>query len=301
MRSVRGISLRSHSPGYMSAAKVLARKYLGNHFYGQGTKTYNWLKKLPGLVDPLPDFLIIGTQKGGTTSLYNYLTTHPRIYPARTKEILFFDYKFTKGQTWYRSHFSFFSKLKTVTLTGEASPDYLYHPHAARRIATLLPNVKLIVLLRNPVDRAISYYWWEVKGRHESLPMHAAFHTEDERIHSGRQKVMKNRHYYSFAHEHFSYLDRGKYAEQLERYFCYFERENMLILRSEDFFSDTQKEFDKVLQFLGLPAYRLAKPKPKNTGTYRRKTDPELKQYLAEYFQPYNQKLYELLHFDFDW
>src|SRR5437764_5111475 len=123
----------------------------------------------------LPDFLIIGTQRGGTTSLYHYLKTHPCVQLANTKDTHFFDKKFNKGLSWYRGHFpTRLGKYYTQRVrqqpfvTGEASPSYLFHPHAPGRVAQLLPSARLIVLLRNPVDRAYSQYFHAVKLGHES-------------------------------------------------------------------------------------------------------------------------------------
>ena len=124
----------------------------------------------------LPDFLIIGTQRGGTTSLYHYLQAHPCIRPASTKEVHFFDTKFHKGLAWYRGHFPTRIEQSSVNrlhghslMTGEATALYLFHPHAPKRVAKALPFVKLIVLLRNPVDRALSHYYHAIKHGYETL------------------------------------------------------------------------------------------------------------------------------------
>jgi len=125
----------------------------------------------------LPDFIIIGVQRGGTTSLYKYMTKHPKIIPALKKEIHFFDNKFGKGLSWYESQFMqnpFFCLLKRKrksedTITGEASPYYIYHPHVPKRISKILPNVKLIAILRNPIERAFSHYNHEVRLGAEKL------------------------------------------------------------------------------------------------------------------------------------
>ena len=139
----------------------------------------------------LPDFLIIGTQRGGTTSLYNYLVEHPGIGAASIKEVHFFDTPhFKQGLAWYRGHFpSAFQRyyversLKHGFVTGEASPYYLFHPHAPKRVAGLMPQMKLIVMLRNPVDRAYSHYHHEVAGGHEKLAtFEEAIACEDERL-----------------------------------------------------------------------------------------------------------------------
>src|SRR5437879_9845243 len=132
--------------------------------------TTNWIRLLP-------DFIIIGTQRGGTTSLYSYLASHPSVGPASTKEVHFFDNKYTKGLAWYRAHFpSAIEKYyaehiqKRKFITGESSPYYLFHPHVPKRVAKDVPHAKFIVLLRNPVDRAYSQYNHAVDGGRETVP-----------------------------------------------------------------------------------------------------------------------------------
>src|SRR5229473_3108964 len=145
----------------------------------------------------LPDFVIIGTQRGGTTSLYNYLAEHPSIGAASIKEVHFFDTShYKQGLAWYRAHFPPFVQKyytqhvqKQAFITGEASPYYLFHPFAARRMANSLPHVKLIVMLRNPVDRAYSHFYHELEGGHETLPKGTVLDIEERRLlrgYSGR-------------------------------------------------------------------------------------------------------------------
>src|SRR2546423_13513556 len=125
----------------------------------------NLFRRLTHKIRIIPDFLIIGGQKCGTTSLYYYLIEHPNIAPAVRKQMHFFDNRFKKGFGWYKSNFpTIFSKWyktflhKQKFVSGEATPYYLFHPLAASRVHQFLPDVKLIVLLRNPVNRAYSHY-----------------------------------------------------------------------------------------------------------------------------------------------
>jgi hypothetical protein len=157
------------------------------------------LKRL--ITSPLrlkPNFIIIGAQRCGTTSLYNYLTRHPSILPARVKEVHYFDYKSYRGLLWYKANFPMLThklkryiKQKTI-ITGEASPFYLYHPHAFKRIAQVLPNIKLIVILRNPVDRALSHYIHEVNNlKKEWLSFDKAIQMEEIRIREERKEILE--------------------------------------------------------------------------------------------------------------
>ena len=121
---------------------------------------------LTGPFHLLPDYLIIGAQKCGTGSLYRYLNQHPRIKSGITKEVRFFDKYYNRGINWYRVFFPFKDLLGRKYLTGDATPRYLDHPHAPKRVKEIIPNVKFIVLLRNPIDRAYSMYNMRVsRGR----------------------------------------------------------------------------------------------------------------------------------------
>ena len=248
------------------------------------------MKKLKG-----PDFLIIGTQKGGTNSLYNYLIQHPKVAPASGKEIHYFDFNFDKGLDWYQSQFA---DVAPDIITGEGSPYYLYHPLVAPRLYDLYPQVKLIVLLRNPVERAISHYYWEVKIGCESLSLAEAIASESTRLAGETEKIVQEGTYYSFNHQHYSYLARGIYVEQLQNWMKVFPREQFLILKSEDFFDRPAATMEKVEKFLELPSHKLDEYIPYNQNNYPPVSDAIYRE-LTEYFQPYNQRLSEELGIDF--
>ena len=265
-----------------------------------------------GITSPLrllPDFLVIGTQRGGTTSLYHYLEELPCIAPATTKEIHFFDRRFNKGLAWYRGHFP--TRLerqyeqrfhKRAFVTGEASPSYLFHPHVPRRIARALPHVKLIVLLRNPVDRAYSQYYHAVELGLETLSFEAAIKDEEERTARERAKIMQDEHYESYAFKHLSYLSRGIYVDQLQTWMSLFPREQFLILKSEDFYADPASSVKQVLSFLDIPESEMKEQSYKqyNNTTYS-SMDSVLRKRLVEYFEPHNARLYDFLGIDFGW
>ncbi len=127
---------------------------------------FSWIyRRLTSGSRRLPDFIILGAQRAGTSSLYYYLSQHPQILPAVRKELHFFDDHYRRGLGWYRSQFP--TRGARGTITGEATPYYLSHPHAPARIQRLLPQARLIVLLRNPVERAISHYFFEVSHQRE--------------------------------------------------------------------------------------------------------------------------------------
>ena len=257
----------------------------------------------------MPDFIIIGTQKGGTTSLYRYLIEHPCIAPIYIKEPHFFDIYFYKGLHWYRSHFptaveKYYVRhiQKHDLITGEASPYYLFHPQAARRVAKTLPKARFIVLLRNPVDRAYSQYQHQTRQEGvEPLTFEEALACEEKRLAGEEEKLLKDEKYFSFNHRHYSYLARSKYIEQLPTWMSIFPGEQFLILRSEDLYTDPKAIVKQTLEFLDLPTSGLSTEyKPFNDARYAQMA-PATRERLVEYFKPYNARLYEFLGRDFGW
>jgi Sulfotransferase domain len=280
------------------------------------TSTTPLLEKLyRGITTParlLPDFLIIGTQRGGTTSLYRHLKSHPCMGAASNKDLHFFDRRFHKGLMWYRGHFptrlekAYVRQVyKRPFVTGEASPSYLFHPYAPKRVAQVLPNVKLIVLLRNPVSRAYSQYHHAVELGFERLSFEEAIQVEEERTAKEREKILQDELYYSEEYKHRSYLSKGIYVEQLQAWMDLFPREQFLIIKSEEFYADPAATFKQVLSFLNLPEAEVEMGKKEfkqyNTNTYSSKIDPVVRARLIEYFEPHNARLYEYLGIDFGW
>jgi len=249
----------------------------------------------------LIDFIIIGAQRCGTTSLYNYLIGHPKISSALNKEVHFFDINYNKGIDWYWKQFPTVSEKvnsNEKSITGESTPYYLFHPLIAKRIFKHLPRIKLIVLLRNPVDRAYSHFSHVVRAGNEPLSFDEAIKKEPERLKGLEEKIYQ--YQYSFNHHKFSYLSRGIYADQLERYLQLFKKEQMLILKSEDFFASPQKVLNRVFSFLGISNSELSDFEKFNFGN-NPPIDEKTRNYLTEYFRPHNERLSELLGSDFGW
>jgi hypothetical protein len=220
-----------------------ARKVLrgGYRAYGRATASLR----------PLPDFLILGAQKAGTTALYAYLRWHPEITGPSFKEVSFFDRHYAKGERWYRAHMPV---RRRRSLVGEASPSYLFHPLAPQRIAGMLPDARLIAILRNPVDRAFSHYQHEVALGREPLSFEDAVDREGERMRGELERMLRDPSYFSVAWWNYTYLARGRYAEQLERWFASFPREQLLVLFTEELAADTAATYRRVLEFLGVGA-----------------------------------------------
>lgn len=246
-----------------------------------------------------PHFMILGTQKGGTNSLYQYLCQHPQILPATQKEIHFFTLYYQKGIDWYRSQFPSTAD-GNLLLTGEGTPYYLFHPCVPQRVYHHFPNLKFIVLLRNPINRAISHYYWEVNLGYEMLSLKDALLQEPERLRGETEKLLADETYYSHNHQHYSYLSRGIYVEQLQNWMNVFPREQFLIVQSEDLASQSPKTLNQVFEFLDLPPYQLTNYKKYNVGDYPN-VSLDIRQYLAEYFLPYNDKLIELIGQGLTW
>ena len=257
----------------------------------------------------LPSFIIIGGQRCGTTTLYNYLIRHPQVRIASlVKEIHYFDLHYAKGQNWYQAHFPL--KLykhyaqwirQTPIQTIEASPYYIFHPHTPRRLAAIAPQTKLILLLRHPVDRAYSHYYHETRWGYEHLPtFEAAIDQEEQRMANEWAKIESDENYYSFAHHHYTYLARGIYLPQIQHWLKFFKREQLLILSSEEFYQQTAATFQKILAFLELSPWQPSQFKNFNQAD-NPNIDPQLRQRLLAHFQPHNRLLFDFLGTEFNW
>jgi hypothetical protein len=264
-------------------------------------------RTLTGSIRLMPDFIIIGAQKCGTTSLYQYLVKHPYIVSATRKQMHFFDNNFSKGITWYRSNFPssvykyYFRQMhKQNFVTGEATPYYIFHPLAPKRISKFVPHARFILLVRNPVDRAYSHYNQGLRKGYETLTLEEALEKEPERLAGEVEKMFADENYYSFNHQRYTYQSRGIYADQLKAWFEYFPKEQFLILESDEFYSNPSTTLKQILAFLELPSWELKEYKNYNLGNYS-KMDDSMRKRLIDYFKPHNQRLYDLLGRRFDW
>lgn len=295
----------TQSPNSLASNRLKIRYGIKNHNKLQSLlySLYKLYYSSTGNLHNLPNYLIIGAAKCGTSSLYEYLTQHPSINPALGKEINFFDMHYSKGINWYRSYFpfkNFFTKKNSIT--GEATPRYLDHPHAAKRVYDLIPSVKIIVLLRNPVDRAYSHWNMMVAHKREDLSFSEAIENEKSRISDFFEQMQNNKEYYSKDYFWYGYLERGLYAKKIKHWMNFIPKEQFLVLQSEDFFRNTSDVYNHVLEFLDLPKRNLIKYDKFRKGSYKKqKMDNSTRKNLIDFFKPHNEELYNLLGENFHW
>ena len=255
--------------------------------------------RLPRQRGMLPTFLVIGTKRGGSTSLYEWITRHPSIAPSRARKgSHYFDVNHTRGFDWFRSLFE--AESPTQTITGEASPYYMFHPLALERIKAELPEAKLIVALRNPATRAWSHYQYEKARGHENLSFVDALDREDERLAGEEERLREDPSYQSAEHRHHTYLRRGHYAEQLTKVLELFPAEQLLVIQSEALFEDPNRELTRVWDYLGLPHVHLEGLRAHKAGSYDQ-VPPEIAARLEAYYEPLNAQLYALPQITFRW
>ena len=253
----------------------------------------------------LPDFIIVGAQKSGTSSLFHQLNNHPQLLGSYKKEVHFFDGgldpaddNFQKGHLWYRSHFPLVKDVRVEQKIFEASPLYLFSPLAPERIYDLIPQVKLIVLLRNPRERAISHYFHNKKKNRETLDIYRALVEEESRLSS----AIDSQDYKNEIFIQFSYKSRGLYKDQLERYFKCFSKKQILVIHSEKYFENPKETHSQVFDFVGVdPDFEIKNLKTVNKGVGKKKVPERVYEYLDHFFQPHNQALYDMLGEDFGW
>jgi hypothetical protein len=245
-----------------------------------------------------PDFIIVGAQKSGTGSLRTYMTQHPQVVWSKENEVHFFDLYFKKGTKWYQNQFP--KPPSSDHILGEKSPYYMIHPLVPERVFTLYPKVKIIMILRNPVKRAYSHYQFNLRNKVENFSFEEAIDAESKRLEGEEKKLMKHSSYYSKNFKRYSYLRRGVYVDQIQRWLDYFPREQILILTLDDLIKDPHHVMNETFAFLGLPPcenIQFGNAKE----LYYEPMKPETRQKLIEYFRPYNQQLRELLNRDFSW
>lgn len=261
-----------------------------------------------------PDFLLIGAKRGGSTSLYYALLEHPQVTPLfpsagllmpkdnHTKGVQYFDLHYARGDVWYRSHFPA-GVRRAGKVVGEGSPYYLFHPLAAERAGRDVPDAKILLILRDPIERAFSHYRERRRQDAEELgTFEEALAAEDERLAGEHDRIVAEPGYRSYAHEQQSYRAQGEYAPHLRRWMEHFPAEQFHVLAAEDFYADPQSACDSVAEFLGLrPAPLPASvAKPWNAAPSGKLADAT-RQELARHYSPFNADLATLLGRELPW
>ncbi|MEY2567268.1 MAG: hypothetical protein QOE35_1797 [Actinomycetota bacterium] len=253
----------------------------------------------------LPDALVIGAQRSGTSSLYKYLEAHPQLMPSIRKETEYFTFWFDKGDRWYRSHFPTQARMAAARRGGrpaqafEATPYYLFHPHAPERAAAVVPHARLVAVLRNPVERAYSHWQHEVRGGRESLSFEEAIDAEPERVDTEERRLQNDPSYRSNRHHRFSYVGRGRYAMQLERWLAHYPREQLLVVRSEDLYADPASTFLRIVEHMGVDQWEPAEFRNHSYEGLRPEAGPPMapatRTRLEATFEADNERLARLL------
>ncbi len=251
----------------------------------------------------MPNYLIVGAQRAGTTSMYNYLAQHPDVGRVRLgKGVHYFDTNASAPKGWYRSHFPLDPHkipLKSrPTHVGEGAPYYMFHPMTLERIDAMLPGVKLIAILRDPTERAHSQWVHETARGFENLPFGGALYVEKERLAGEEDRLRRDAGAYSHSHQHHSYVARGMYAAQVKRMWERFGRDRVMVIPAKRMFEQPSAVFQETLSFLGLAPYE-AVYEVHNARSYP-KLDPHLQAWLDNEFAESNEELVELLGPDFD-
>ena len=242
-----------------------------------------------------PKFMVIGAEKSGTTSLYHYLNQHPQFLPSIEKELDFFDIEYNRGIDWYLAHFPPLPEQYKF-ITGEVSANYIYSPQAPQRVWDLFPELKLIVILRNPVARTISRYHMLLNQGSPKQPLEQAINQEinniSAAIESGEipwQVLNRNRN-----------VGNSLYIYHLKRWLKVFPREQLLVLKSEEFYQNPATTLEKIFAYLEVPNHQLPNYQKYNAGSYGAISE-EITNKLADFFAPHNQQLADYLEIDFNW
>ncbi|MGH3498595.1 MAG: sulfotransferase family protein [Nocardioidaceae bacterium] len=217
----------------------------------------------------LPDFLVLGAMRAGTSTLHRYLSEHPDVGASLPKEVEYFSRYHGRGETWYRQHFPLAGRRWYAERNGrplrvfEATPYYLFEPRCPGRVHAVLPSAQLVVLLRDPVARAFSHHQHVTRLGLEPLPFGAALEAEEGRLAADADRSRDDPAFVCNRHRHFSYFSRGLYAQQLQQWLSWYPRSNLLLVESAQLYADPAGCLDEILTFLGLRPWR-----PRVFGNY---------------------------------
>ena len=240
-------------------------------------------------------FIIAGAQRSGTTFLYDLLDQHPDIYmakPVQPEPKFFCDHdQYKLGKEYYLD--KYFNVAKEYSAYGEKSTSYMAVSGTAKNIHEMFPECKLIFLLRNPIERAVSNYWYSVDNGLETCSFEYAIMNESNRI---KEQPMPG-----FLNHPFAYLTRGRYIVYINEYLRYFSRDKTLFLKTDDLLSDTIDQIKKIYTFLDVDPRYVPTMSGERVNANERKYNvltPEMKNYLIQYYKQDNEQLERVLNID---
>jgi len=256
----------------------------------------------------LPSFVVIGGQRCGTTTIFKSLAEHPQVMrPPVEKGTDYYTLNYNRGIDWYQGHFpmelsgALQGRRAGESFAFEACTYYMFHPLAIERLAKDFPNIKLVAMLRDPVERAFSAYKHEYARGFETEPdFQRALDLEDSRLEGELERITSNADYESIPHRHHAYRRRGQYVEQLERVFQHYPREQVHVMESEGFFRDPVGEYLKLTNFLGLDEYDPGHIDQHNARPSSPMPDGA-KARLQKHYESYDERLEELLGREIAW
>tara|TARA_B110001454_G_C12719648_1_gene434180 strand:+ start:1798 stop:2676 length:879 start_codon:yes stop_codon:yes gene_type:complete len=288
--------------------KELIKSKLESHpnFYAGRLNKKNLFRSFTASPRILPDFIIIGEAKCGTTSLYNYMIQHPNIKSALTKEINYFNWNYEKSINWYKAHFptTLEKKIKIrnkeAFLTGEATPLYLFHLSVPKRIFKLLPKLKIIICLRNPVNRAYSHYNdLGVRLGNDKRTFDEAVKLEMESIKKIDNLVGNSK--YGFEDRLYQYVSRGIYLDHLKIWMKTFPKKQFFIVKTEELNKTPKVVLDNIFKFLSLPEFNEINIKERYNVSKYNSMSESTRNLLNNFFKIHNQRLEEYLKIKFNW
>jgi len=256
----------------------------------------------------LPDLVLVGVQRSGTTALTEALYRLSNVErPRLGKGSHYFSYNYHRGWPWFQSQFPTSIAAAAVErfkgrplFCFDACPYYLFHPFAVERMAQALPEVKVLVMLRDPVRRAESHYHHSVTHGHEELDFEEAVAAESKRLAGEDERMQQDWTYWSHGHEHHSYISKGMYADQLERLFRFYPTDQVKVLQSEAFYRNADTVLAEVTDWLNLPAVTLDPADDRNANQYK-PMDEKIRASLTEIYREPNERLFALLGTRYDW
>ncbi|MFP4540433.1 MAG: sulfotransferase domain-containing protein [Opitutales bacterium] len=258
------------------------------------------LRQATGPLRALPAFFVYGGMKCGTSSLFAYICQHPHVRRPYRKETHYFSLGMRMGRSeaWYRAHFPLRARMRRGEITGEATPGYLFETEVAARVARLVPKARLLIILRDPVERALSHYFHEVRMGRERLSLEEAMACEEERLELARSLGPEGKE----TLLHAGYKQRGLYADQIENVLTHFRREQVLVLGSGTLFRQPHVALADAFRFLELSAPETPLDfTAKNTASNRTAAPPRMVEELRRFFAPHNERLFALLGRELDW